>query len=108
MATAEHIFGIIVQAAILLLECIGVLVLVYAAIKSVVGIFRHDPQVKLHLAEGIELALGFKLGSEVLRTLVIRTWNELLMLGAIVLLRAAITFLIRWEIKDEKERLNLR
>lgn len=107
METVEHIFGFIVQAAILLLECIGVLVLVHSAIRSVIGIIRRDPQVKLRLAEGIELALGFKLGSEVLRTLVIRTWSELLMLGAIVLLRAAITFLIRWEIKNEKERLNL-
>lgn len=107
MAIAEHVLGIIVQASIMLLESIGVAVLVIAAIKSVIGLCKHDAKVKLNLAKGIELALGFKLGSEVLRTLIVRTWEEICMLGAIVLLRALITFLIRWEIRNEEEDLNL-
>ena len=97
----EDIFQLAVQGAILLLEAIGVAVLVYTAVKSVIGLFRKNNSVKLELAEGIGLALEFKLGSEVLRTLIVREWNELAILGAIVLLRAAITFLIQWEIKNE-------
>ena len=48
------------------------------------------------------ILLEFKLGSEVLRTVVVRSTSELLIAGAIVLLRAAMTFLIHWEIKNEK------
>ncbi len=101
----EDVFQLAVQGAILLLEAIGVAVLVYTAVKSVIGLFRKRTNVKLELAEGIGLALEFKLGSEVLRTLIVREWNELIILGAIVLLRAALTFLIQWEIKNERRSL---
>lgn len=103
---AEEWFFVVVQWAILLLEAIGVCVLVYTAVKSVIDMFRKSGNIRLNLAEGIGLALEFKLGSEVLRTLIVREWKELAILGAIVLLRAAITFLIHWEIKMEKKNLN--
>jgi len=57
------------------------------------------------LAQGIALALEFKLGGEVLRTVIVREWNELLILGGIILLRGALTFLIHWEIKNEESRM---
>ena len=50
----------------------------------------------------IPLALEFKMGGEVLRTVVVREWSELGILGAIIVLRAMLTFLIHWEIKNEK------
>ena len=59
--------------------------------------------VRLELAEGIALALEFKMGGELLRTVVVREWNELLILGSVILLRAALTFLIQWEIKNERK-----
>ena len=57
------------------------------------------------LAKGIALALEFKMGGEVLRTVIVREWSELAILGAIILLRGALTFLINWEIKNEEKRL---
>ena len=55
-------------------------------------------------AEGIALALEFKLGGEVLRTVIVREWTELLILGAIIALRGALTLLIHWEISVEEKR----
>ena len=43
------------------------------------------------------------MGGEVLRTVVVREWSELGILGAIIVLRAMLTFLIHWEIKNEKK-----
>ena len=43
------------------------------------------------------------MGGELLRTVIVREWNELLILGAIILLRAALAFLIQWEIKIERK-----
>lgn len=40
---------------------------------------------------------------EVLR--VVREWSELAILGAIIVLRGALTFLIHWEIKTEEANL---
>ena len=43
-------------------------------------------------AQGIALALEFKMGGEVLRTVVVREWSELEFWGAIIVLRAMLTF----------------
>lgn len=53
-----------------------------------------NAQVRLTLAEGIALALEFKLGGEVLRTVVVREWSELVILGAIIFLRGALTLIM--------------
>ena len=103
MLNVIHVyFTEFVELCVLLLEFIGVAVLMFSALKSVWRLFRKDPHVRLRLAEGIALALEFKLGSEVLRTVVVRERSELFILGAIILMRAALTFLIHWEIKNER------
>ncbi len=104
LAYMEQWFEMAVQFGVLFLECIGVGVLVVSAVKALIGCLSHDTHVRLGLAEGIALALEFKLGGEVLRTAVVRTPSELLILGAIILLRGALTFLIHWEIKNEEAR----
>jgi uncharacterized membrane protein len=106
METYEKIlefFDIGVFYIILLIELIGIGVLVYTVFKTLIGLFRKHERVRLDLAEGIALSLEFKLGGELLRTVIVREWEELLILGAIVLLRAAMTFLIQWEIRIEKK-----
>lgn len=101
----EEIFQIIVQCGVLLLECTGVVTLLFTTFKTIWGCIRRDPAIRLTLAKGIALALEFKLGGEVLRTVVVREWSELAILGAIILLRGALTFLIHWEIKTEEANL---
>ena len=48
------------------------------------------------------MGLEFKLGSEILRTVIVRELSEIATVAAIIVLRAALTFLIHWEIKVEK------
>jgi uncharacterized membrane protein len=101
----EDIFGVIVQSGILLLEFVGVAILLVTTIRCIIGLVTRNNHVRLTLAEGIALALEFKLGGEVLRTVIVREWSELIILGAIIALRGALTFLIHWEIKTEELRL---
>ncbi len=101
----EELFQIIVQCGVLLLECTGVITLLFTTVKTIWGCICRDPKVRLTLAKGIALALEFKLGGEVLRTVIVREWSELAILGAIILLRGALTFLIHWEIKTEEANL---
>ena len=76
--------------------------LLFTAVKAIVNLFRRKGNVRLTLAEGIALSLEFKLGGELLRTVMVESWEELLTIGGIILLRAAMTFLIQWEIRIEK------
>lgn len=101
----EEIFKLIVESGILLMECVGVTILIVTTVKSIWACLRHDPHVRLNLAKGIALALEFKLGGEVLRTVIVREWSEMAILGAVILLRGALTFLIHWEIKNEEAHL---
>lgn len=100
--TITFYFEELVEFCVIILEFIGLAVLMWSALKSVWGLFCRDPHVRLSLAEGIALALEFKLGSEVLRTVIVRQTSELVILGSIILMRAALTFLIHWEIKNER------
>lgn len=104
--SVEELFQFVVQGGILILESIGVAVLLITALKSVYIWLRGQSQVRLFLAQGIALALEFKMGGEVLRTVIVRKQSELLILGAIILLRGALTFLIHWEIKGEESHLS--
>ncbi len=97
------VFDSLVEYAVLLIELVGVAIILFAATRAVIALFKKNPRVRLELAEGIALALEFKLGAELLRTLTVREWKELLILGAVILLRAAMTFLIQWEIRIEKK-----
>ncbi|MBO5371511.1 MAG: DUF1622 domain-containing protein [Lachnospiraceae bacterium] len=95
----------VVEICTVILEMFGVIVLVVTAIKCFIQWIKHDATLRLELAQGIALSLEFKMGSEVLRTVVVREWSELGILGAVILLRGLLTFLIHWEIKHEEEAL---
>ena len=104
--TIYAIFERIVQYAILLAEFAGVSVLIYTIIRAIAGLILGRKSMRLDLVQGIALALEFKLGGEVLRTVIVREWSELMILGAVIVLRAALTLLINWEIKKEEERIH--
>jgi uncharacterized membrane protein len=100
----ERIFLVFAQFGVTFMEMAGVVVLLISGINALVHYFRKDSSVRLKLARGIALSLEFKLGGEVLRTAIVREWGELGILGAVILLRVAMTILIHREIKDEEAR----
>ena len=98
----EEVLELLVGFFIIILEFMGLIVIVITAFQCFYSWIKQDPQTRLHLAEGMAMALEFKLGSEILRTVTVREMDEIYLVGAIILLRAALTFLIHWEIKNEK------
>ena len=100
----EDNFTVLVEYLILFVEFVGVLVVVGAIIKGIVDAIRKDEHMRLNLVEGIALAMSFKIGGELLRTVVVRNWDEILLLAAVILLRAALTFYIQWEIRLEMKK----
>lgn len=99
----EIILRQVVDVTILLFEFMGVIVIILAGIRGIYDYIKHNPQIRLSLAQGMALGLEFKLGSEILRTVVVRELSEVAVVAAIIVLRAALTFLIHWEIRVEKE-----
>ncbi|HPU63567.1 MAG TPA: DUF1622 domain-containing protein, partial [Mobilitalea sp.] len=61
---------ILCEAAILMFEYIGVIILIMSGIKGVYNHIKKNPYTRLDLAKGMALGLEFKMGGEILRTVV--------------------------------------
>lgn len=92
----------IVGIAIHGFEFIGVFIIIVSGVQGFINYLRRDPKVRLQLAQGMAMGLEFKLGSEILRTVVVRELSEVALVAAIIAVRAALTFLIHWEIREEE------
>ena len=101
MELLETLLHSFVNLAMLLFEYIGVGVITYAGIQGLVNYMRKAPDTRLVLAQGLAMGLECKLGSEILRTVVVRSLSEIAIVGSIIALRAVLTILIHWEIKNE-------
>ncbi len=106
MVIPEEILTYMAEIAILMFEYIGVAIIAVAGVRGVINYLRRAPHTRLILAEGLAMGLEFKLGSEILRTVIVRTAKEIAIVGGIIVLRATLTILLHWEIKNEKSSLD--
>ncbi|MPM77871.1 hypothetical protein SDC9_124879 [bioreactor metagenome] len=102
----EHLINVYLPEVIHLLEIIGIFVIFAGSLKSflyyLINFFRKKPySVKQELAESLALGLEYKMGAEILKTVLIRDMQEIWILGAIIILRALLSLLIHFEIKGE-------
>ena len=100
----DFILEVVISYLVPILELIGVFIVAYGTIKSFIkfirsGLNSDDTRVKIELA----LSLEFKMAGEILKTVVSHTIEELSILGAVIVLRALLTFLIHWELKMERQ-----
>ena len=93
----------IASIAIVLFEFIGVSIIMWSGITAVVKWLRHAKDTGVYLARGLAMGQEFKMGSEILRTVIVRDWSEIKIVAGIIALRAALTFLLHWEIKEEEK-----
>jgi len=99
MEHLEWLLSLSANTAIIIFEFIGVGIIIYSGLTSFLKFLRRSPDTKIYLAKGLAMGLEFKMGSEILRTVVVREWKEIGIVAGIIALRAALTFLIHWEIK---------
>ena len=102
MEIFHDMLNVVADAAIVLFEFMGVVTIIAAGLQGIWNYVRHSNLTRLKLAKGMAMGLEFKLGSEILRTVIVRDLKEIAIVGAISALRAALTLLIHWEIRTEK------
>lgn len=103
----EHILETVLEnvagIAIILFEFVGVGIIIWSGIQGTYKWLKHAHDTRIYLARGLAMGLEFKMGSEILRTVIVREWKEIGIVAGIIVLRAALTFLIHWEIKEEEK-----
>ncbi|MBQ9936585.1 MAG: DUF1622 domain-containing protein [Lachnospiraceae bacterium] len=98
----QTVLEYIVESGILIFEYIGVGIIIWTSLVSLTKYVRRKHDTRIYLAKGLAMGLEFKLGSEILRTVIVREWKEIAIVAGIIALRATLTFLIHWEIKQEE------
>ena len=102
-ALLKEVFHNVVTYAILVLEAVGVIILLFYSIKALIALLTSSKRSKHLLSNGITTSLSFLLGGEVLKTIVAPDWKSIGMTCAILLMRAAVTLLLHWESQHEEE-----
>ena len=103
-AYVELYFDLIVSYSRLLMEAIGLVIIILTAVRCIMGMIgKRRNNYRIVLAKGICLALEFKLGGEVLGTVLAENFKDLGIIACLIALRASLTFLLHWEIKNEKK-----
>ena len=100
--TIHSYFEMGIHYVILLMEAVGSILIVWNAVRSLFHLLRHEHE-RSHVAltDGIITGLNYLLCSEVLKTIVAPDWESIGMTCAVLLMRAAITLLVRWENKQD-------
>jgi uncharacterized membrane protein len=99
----------IAEFAVYTLEFIGILIIILGTINAVAMFFdniikKHHANIVISLGRSLALALEFKMGAEIINTVIVRDLEELGILAIVVAIRALLAFLIHWEIKAENKK----
>ena len=104
----HHLLEQIIPNLAAVIEIVGVIVIIYGVIRSLYlfissrgNLMASDP--KLDLAKALAYSLEFKLAAEILKSVIIQTLDEFIILASIVVLRVILTFVIHWEIESSEK-----
>lgn len=105
----EQLIEVVLPPIISICELIGILVVTISALQAFYKylkelVTRRPSNYKFELAQGLASGLEFKMAAEILKTVQVRSLNELIILGAVILLRALLSLLIHTEMKAEEKR----
>ena len=104
----ESVMHFIAEFTVHTLELVGISIIIIGSIRAIIQAVSHikkknDKSVMIVLGRALALALEFKMGAEIVNTVIIRDLRELGILAIVIALRAILAILIHWEIKNEKK-----
>ena len=91
-----------------ILELIGIIIIIIGSCRALVrliksAISKKGFHVVVDLGKALSLALEFKMGAEIIKTVIIHNLEELAILGVVIVIRALLAFIIHWEIRMEEK-----
>ena len=94
----------IAEIAACTLELVGDLIIIIGSARALWRLIsclrKKQPfHVVVDLGKALSLALEFKMGAEIIKTVIVHNLEELAFLGVVIVLRALLSFLIHFEMK---------
>ncbi len=108
MRNYESLLHLFAEFIVLTLEFIGILIIIIGSFRAIIQLFsklkkKQKANIVINLGNTLALALEFKMGAEIVNTVIVRELRELGTLAIVIALRAILSLLIHWEIKNEKK-----
>ena len=110
----EYILHAFAEITVHTLEFIGIAIIVFGSIRVLIKVIKslihktfEQQSVVVELGKALALALEFKMGAEIVNTVIVRDLRELAVLAIVIALRAVLAVLIHWEIKNDEPDYNL-
>ena len=107
----EELFNKYLPILIHLFELMGILILtlgVFTAFYHYIQkrFFKKDINIKYEFADVMITTLDFKLAAEILKTVTIKSMDELVILASVFIIRIIMTFVLEKEVKIEESKKN--
>jgi uncharacterized membrane protein len=104
----EAVLHFVAEFTVHTLEMVGIAVVIIGSIRAIIQILSNlrcggKSNVIIPLARALAIALEFKMGAEIVNTVIIRDLEELVTLAIVIALHAVLSVLIHWEIKSERK-----
>lgn len=108
MVVLEELFNKYLPILIHLFELMGILILtvgVFTAFYHYIQkrFFKKNINIKYEFADVMITTLDFKLAAEILKTVIIKSMDELVILASVFIIRIIMTFVLEREMKLEKK-----
>ena len=109
VSTYKTILTFIAEFTVLSLELIGICIIAIGSVRAICHVLKtlkkkQPINIVVELGKTLALALEFKMGAEIVNTVIIRDLEELGILAIVIALRAILAILIHWEISSEHKR----
>lgn len=104
----EDILKTVIGYLIIIIESCGAIVIFIGAIKAIVGYIRRCilnrtttdiSTLRLQLGQAMVMALEFQVAADILKTGISPTWQDILLLAAIIALRTILNYLLERELE---------
>ncbi len=91
-----------------ILELIGIFIIIIGSCRALIKLLKNALEKKefhvvIALGRALALALEFKMGAEIIKTVIIHNLEELAILGVVIVIRALLAVIIHWEIRMEEK-----
>lgn len=93
----------VAEISVNFMELLSICIIVFTTFVAFFKLLRHENSARVYLLHGQSIGLTFKLGSEILRTITVRNMDEIMQIAMLILIKAAMTWLIHWELTDTDE-----
>ena len=104
----HHLLHEVVTYSEMGFEWIGVIIVAISGVRGVIELFKKNPDIDLHLSQGMAVALQFMLCAEIVKLITIGDLTDIILVLGIVVLHIAITLLVAYELKHKKHEWHER